>query len=63
MNVVDLVIIVYFKINNVILFYQVHGALEMFGLLILALELGIRMKWLGWRAYFKHIRTMIKVSL
>ncbi|XP_060068697.1 two pore channel protein 1-like [Ylistrum balloti] len=38
----------------------VHGALELFGLLIIALELGIRMKWLGWKVFFRHIRTVIK---
>ncbi|XP_063396225.1 two pore channel protein 1-like isoform X1 [Mytilus trossulus] len=38
----------------------VHGSLELFGLLILALELGIRMKWLGFRTFIKHKRTLIK---
>ena len=38
-----------------------HGSLEIFGLLLLALELGIKMKWLGPRVYFNHPRTVIKV--
>ena len=40
---------------------QVHGSLEIFGLLLLGLELGIRMKWLGLRVYFTHPRTVLKV--
>ncbi|XP_050410021.1 two pore channel protein 1 isoform X1 [Patella vulgata] len=38
----------------------IHASLEMLGLLILSLELGIRFKWVGWRAFFKHKRTVIK---
>jgi hypothetical protein len=41
--------------------FQVHGALELFGLLILGLELGIRLKWLGLKTFIKHKRTLIKV--
>ncbi|ESO91688.1 hypothetical protein LOTGIDRAFT_122118, partial [Lottia gigantea] len=39
----------------------IHGSLEMLCLLILSLELGIRFKWVGWKAYFKHKRTVIKM--
>lgn len=39
-----------------------HGSLEILFLLLLSLELGIRMKWLGLKAYFKqHPRTILKV--
>ncbi|KAK3084889.1 hypothetical protein FSP39_020847 [Pinctada imbricata] len=38
----------------------VHGSLEIFGQLILGLELGIRIKWLGLKTFFTHKRTMIK---
>ena len=29
---------------------------------MIALELGMRMKWLGRQAFFRHIRTLVKVS-
>ena len=45
------------------LLFQVHGSLEIFGLLVLSIELGIRMKWLGVKVYVHHMRTMIKVSV
>ena len=46
-----------------IIFLQVHGSLEILFLLLLSLELGIRMKWLGLKAYFKqHPRTILKVT-
>ncbi|KAK2179684.1 hypothetical protein NP493_477g01020 [Ridgeia piscesae] len=38
----------------------VHSTLELFGLLLIGLELGMRLKWLGTRAYLHHTRTMIK---
>ena len=44
------------------LYTQLHGSLELFGLLLIGLELGMRLKWLGTRAYLHHPRTMIKVS-
>ncbi|WAR02855.1 TPC1-like protein [Mya arenaria] len=40
----------------------VHGSLEILMLLVLSLELAIRMKWLSWRVYFRHPRTVIKDS-
>ncbi|XP_014770199.2 two pore channel protein 1 isoform X1 [Octopus bimaculoides] len=41
----------------------VHSSLELFCLLILALILGIRMKWLKFRTFFKHKRTVLKMFL
>ena len=41
---------------------QIHGTVELFGLLLIGLELGMRLKWLGKRAYLHHTRTMIKVG-
>ncbi|XP_052214317.1 two pore channel protein 1-like isoform X2 [Dreissena polymorpha] len=41
----------------------VHGSLEILMLLLLPLELGIRMTWLGWRVLIRHPRTVIKTSM
>ncbi|XP_052801255.1 two pore calcium channel protein 1-like isoform X1 [Mya arenaria] len=41
----------------------VHGSLEILMLLVLSLELAIRMKWLSWRVYFRHPRTVIKTVM
>ncbi|XP_060581859.1 two pore channel protein 1-like [Ruditapes philippinarum] len=41
----------------------VHGSLEILLLLVLSLELGIRMKWLGWKVYFHHPRTVMKTCM
>lgn len=38
----------------------VHGSLEILGQLILALQLAIKMRWLGWKTFIKHKRTSIK---
>jgi len=40
---------------------QVHGSLEIFALLIIAFELGMKVKWLGIKMFVCHIRTVIKV--
>ena len=34
----------------------------MFSLVLIALALMLKMKWLGPRAYVRHIRTMLKVT-
>ncbi|GAB1600783.1 hypothetical protein Ahia01_000356400 [Argonauta hians] len=41
----------------------VHSSLELFCLLILAMVLGIRLKWIKFRTLFKHKRTVSKVFL
>ncbi|GFS20547.1 two pore calcium channel protein 1-like [Elysia marginata] len=41
----------------------VHGSLELLCLLILSLDLGIRVKWLGWRTYIGHRRTLVKTLM
>lgn len=41
----------------------VHGSIEMLCLLILSLDLGIRFKWLGWRGFIKHKRTLFKAVM
>ena len=40
---------------------QVHGSLEIAALLIVAFELGMKMKWMGISTFIRHVRTMIKV--
>jgi len=50
--------------NNLDIIYcilQVHGSLELLALLVIAFELGMKVKWLGVRMFVCHIRTMIKV--
>ncbi|XP_064619525.1 two pore calcium channel protein 1-like [Lineus longissimus] len=41
----------------------VHSSLEIFGLLIVSIELVLKLRWLGFRTFVKHVRTMIKVSV
>ncbi|XP_071945842.1 two pore channel protein 1-like [Antedon mediterranea] len=38
----------------------VHGSLELFGLSIIALGLGMKIRWLGWKQFFTHKRTAVK---
>ncbi|XP_033106925.1 two pore calcium channel protein 1-like [Anneissia japonica] len=38
----------------------VHGSLELFGLSIIALGLGMKLRWLGWKQFFTHKRTAMK---
>lgn len=40
---------------------QVHGSLEVLALLIIASELGMKVKRLGVGMFVRHVRTMIKV--
>ena len=44
-----------------VFFAQVHGSLEIFTLLLIAFELGMKVKWLGIRMFVCHVRTMLKV--
>uniref|UniRef100_A0A8C4QMT8 Two pore segment channel 1 n=1 Tax=Eptatretus burgeri TaxID=7764 RepID=A0A8C4QMT8_EPTBU len=37
----------------------VHGALEISGLLLVAVELALKMRWLGPRTFLRHRRTML----
>ncbi|XP_068750292.1 two pore channel protein 1-like [Montipora capricornis] len=41
----------------------VHGALEIFSLSIIGLELGIKMRWQGVKRFFMHKRTVMKVVI
>ncbi|XP_068750290.1 two pore channel protein 1-like isoform X2 [Montipora capricornis] len=41
----------------------VHGALEIFSLSIIVLELGIKMRWQGVKLFFTHKRTVMKVVI
>ncbi|XP_029642687.1 two pore calcium channel protein 1-like [Octopus sinensis] len=50
-------------VTNMALPVGVHSSLELFCLLILALILGIRLKWLKFRTFFKHKRTVLKMFL
>ncbi|XP_078680096.1 two pore calcium channel protein 1-like [Branchiostoma floridae x Branchiostoma belcheri] len=38
----------------------IHGSLELFALVLLGVELGLKMRWLGPKAFATHKRTMIK---
>jgi two pore calcium channel protein 1 len=40
----------------------VHGAIELVALTIIGIEQGMKLRWLGWKPFFKHKRTAIKVS-
>ena len=41
--------------------FQIHSSVELLCLLIIAVELSLRMKWLGFQNFRRHVRTMIKV--
>eukprot|EP00058_Branchiostoma_floridae_P009347 XP_002594835.1 hypothetical protein BRAFLDRAFT_124433 [Branchiostoma floridae] len=38
----------------------IHGSLELFALVLLGVELGLKMRWLGPKAFITHKRTLIK---
>ncbi|KAJ8044123.1 Two pore calcium channel protein 1 [Holothuria leucospilota] len=38
----------------------IHASLELFGLTLIAIGIGMKMRWLGWRSFLKHKRTLIK---
>ncbi|XP_064612254.1 LOW QUALITY PROTEIN: two pore channel protein 1-like [Liolophura sinensis] len=38
----------------------IHGSLELFCLLVQSLDIAIKLKWLGWKIFFRHRRTMLK---
>ena len=41
--------------------FQVHGALEIFSLSVIACGCGVKLKWQGAKLYFTHKRTLFKV--
>ncbi|XP_054749500.2 two pore channel protein 1-like [Lytechinus pictus] len=38
----------------------IHASLELFGLTIIALGLGLKMRWMGLKSFAKHKRTLLK---
>ena len=41
--------------------FQVHGALEILSLSVIACGCGVKLKWQGAKFYFTHKRTLFKV--
>lgn len=40
---------------------QIHATLELLALALVAFELGMKLRWLGFRTFIQHKRTMVKV--
>ena len=40
-----------------------HGTIELLALLTIAVELALKLRWIGWGTILKHKRTMLKVIL
>ncbi|CAH0546809.1 unnamed protein product [Brassicogethes aeneus] len=38
----------------------VHGTIELFALGVIAIELALKLRWIGWSTIFNHKRTMVK---
>ncbi|KAL7637372.1 UNVERIFIED_CONTAM: hypothetical protein RMT77_012100 [Armadillidium vulgare] len=38
----------------------VHGSIELLGLALLGISIAMQMRWLGWRTFIKHKRSMVK---
>ena len=42
----------------------VHSSVELCGLVVMSIQLYLKTRWIGWRAFLSHKRSMIKsVSL
>ncbi|KAB7508205.1 Two pore calcium channel protein 1 [Armadillidium nasatum] len=39
----------------------VHGSIELLGLALLGISIAMQMRWLGWRTFIKHKRSMVKL--
>ena len=52
----------YFYFCLLLFFLQIIGALELFGLTIIAIGLGLKMRWMGLKQFVLHKRTAFKVS-
>ncbi|XP_076034429.1 two pore calcium channel protein 1-like isoform X2 [Oratosquilla oratoria] len=40
----------------------VHGSIELFGLAILGISILMQLRWLGWRTFIRHKRSVVKTS-
>lgn len=38
-----------------------HGSIELFALTTIAVELALKLRWIGWSTMLRHKRTMLKV--
>lgn len=45
-----------------VFYFQIHASLELFCLTLIAIGVGMKMRWLGLKSFLKHKRTAIKVS-
>lgn len=43
--------------------FQVHGTIELCALTLIGVEMGLKTRWIGWKTFFKHKRTFIKVRI
>eukprot|EP00092_Neocalanus_flemingeri_P012722 GFUD01013709.1.p1 GENE.GFUD01013709.1~~GFUD01013709.1.p1 ORF type:complete len:872 (+),score=167.61 GFUD01013709.1:299-2914(+) len=68
-NVIDLLVSVVilalgFAEQNEIPFFQVpilvHSSIELCGLVLMTVQLYLKTRWIGWRSFLKHKRTLIK---
>lgn len=41
---------------------QVHATLELLALVMVAFELCMKLRWLGFHTFIRHKRTMVKVT-
>ena len=39
---------------------QVHSSIELCGLILMVVQLFLKTRWIGWRSFLKHKRTLIK---
>ena len=39
----------------------VHSTIELLCLLVISIELGLKLRWIGWRTILRHKRTALKV--
>lgn len=42
---------------------QVHATLELLALVMVAFELCMKLRWLGFHTFIRHKRTMVKVTV
>lgn len=47
--------------QTVRVFLQVHATLELLALVMVAFELCMKLRWLGFHTFIRHKRTMVKV--
>lgn len=40
----------------------IHAPIELIALIVIGVELGMKLQWMGWLTILRHKRTMIKVN-